>query len=212
MVRRISSTELRRRFWHGVPGLLPFLLWWLPHRDPISPTLFGIIVAVAVLIAGAIFVGYRQIERSGEHHQRLAAVGGYAGSVLLMLLLFPADIELGLTVLAVLAFGDGSATLAGLLFGGPKLPWNRQKTVAGLMAFLCVGGPMASLIYWGETVMNPEAVPPIATMRTAVLCGGATAFVAAVVESIPSRINDNIRVGAAAAVTVAVMHSLSTGM
>ena len=141
----------------------------------------------------------------------MSAVAGYAASVLLTLIAFPGDAELGLTVLAVLAFGDGSATLGGLLIGGPKLPWNRDKTFAGLLCFLVVGGAMSTVVYWGETVMNSEALPPRATILSALVCGGSATGVAAIVESVSSRINDNIRVGAAAAVTVTTAHGLVVG-
>jgi dolichol kinase len=193
------------------PGLLPLLLWYFPHRDPISPTLRGIMIVVAFALAIGIFAGYRRIQRQGESNQRLAVVAGYAASVLLTLIAFPRDAEIGLTVLAILAFGDGSATLAGLLIGGPKLPWNGEKTVSGLVCFLLVGVAMASLVYWGETNMNPEAASPIATIRAAMFCGGLAALVAGIVESISSRINDNIRVGVAAALTLAMTHGVVVG-
>lgn len=209
--RRLDRVELRRRVWHMLPGLLPFLLWYFPHRDPISPTLRGIMIALAVGLGGMILVRFHRIARPGER-DRLAAVAGYAGSVLAMLLLFPGEAELGLTVLAVLAFGDGSATLFGKLLGGPTLPWNRAKTWAGFLAFLAAGVPMASLVYWGETHFNPEALPPGGVPFTAALvCGASAVLAAAVVESLSSRINDNLRVGITAAVTLAVVHGSVVG-
>ena len=45
----------------------------------------------------------------------------------------------------------------------------------------------------------------------AFICGMVTALVAAVAESLPSRINDNIRVGLSALVTVALMHGMMIG-
>ncbi|MGH7130100.1 MAG: hypothetical protein ACREIV_16125, partial [Planctomycetaceae bacterium] len=138
-------------------------------------------------------------------------VAGYAGSVLATLLIFPAHAELGLAVLAVLAFGDGSATLGGMLIGGPRLPWNRAKTVSGLVSFLLVGGATASLVYWGEVYFNPESDTPPVTLGTALLCGFAAAGVSAVAESLPMRLNDNVRVGVTAAATVAVVHALVVG-
>jgi dolichol kinase len=193
------------------PGVLPLLLWLFPHRDPISPTLRAIMIVVAVGVGVGIFVGYRRIQRRGESGQRLAAVAGYAASVLLTLIAFPEHAELGLTVLAILAFGDGSATLGGLLIGGRKLPWNRDKTVAGLACFVLVGGGLASLVYWGETALNPEANEPIATVTAALFCGGLAALLAGLIESIPSRINDNIRVGVVAAATLAITHDVVIG-
>lgn len=207
---RLGENELKRRLWHMSPGLLPFLLWPIPHADPISPTLRGIMVTIIVGLGIAIFVQFRRIARNGEYSDRLAAVAGYAGSVLLMLLLFPNQAELGLTVLAVLAFGDGSATLGGKLLGGPKLPWNDEKTISGFACFVLVGVPMASIIYWGET-HNLEAQGPPASWVTALICGGAAAIAAAIVESLPSVINDNIRVGVTAAVVVVAAHGATVG-
>jgi phytol kinase len=192
------------------PGLLPFVLWPISHRDPISPTLRAIIVALVVGLGLLIFLNFRRIARQGRHDDRLPAVVGYAGSVLLTLLIFPAQAELGLTVLGVLALGDGSATLGGMLLGGPTLPWNPRKTWSGSLCFVLVGGLLASVIYWGET-HNLEAQTPGVSFATALACGIPAALAGAIVESLPLRINDNIRVGVAAAVTVAVAHGIVVG-
>jgi dolichol kinase len=208
---RLSPTERRRRLIHMLPGFLPFFLWFFPHRDPISPTLQGIMVGIIGLLAIWAFLRYRRIARTADG-ERLGAILGYTGSILLMLLAFPAHAELGLTVLAVLAFGDGSATVAGLLLGGPRLPWNPTKTWTGLAAFVLIGTPLASVIYWGETYFNPEALPPGSVpFATALACAGAATLAAAIAESIPSRINDNVRVGLTAALTVAIAHGLLVG-
>lgn len=209
-LNQVGQMELRRRLWHMLPGLLPFLLWPIPHADPISPTLRAIMILVIGSIAGWIYFQYRHIARN-EDRQAFGAVAGYAGSVIGMLLLFPWHAELGLTVLAVLAFGDGSATLGGLLLRGPTLPWNRDKTWAGSFCFVLVGAPLAAIIYWGES-HNLEAVTnPDVSYTTALLCGSAATFAAAVSESIATRINDNIRVGLTAAVTLIVAHGWLVG-
>lgn len=208
----LSTAEWRRRIWHTTPGLLPFLLWFVPHRDPISPTLRGIMVLLAIALAGHIYWRYRHIQRQ-QDRERASAVLGYALSVLAMLLIFPQHAELGLTVLAVLAFGDGSATWGGLTFGGPKLPWNPHKTWSGLASFLIIGTAMASVIYWGETQFNPESQEYQAvSFQTALACAGTAVTLAAFAESLPLRINDNIRVGIAAAVGVTTMHALLLGL
>ncbi|MBW3542678.1 MAG: hypothetical protein KY476_20635 [Planctomycetes bacterium] len=206
-----NATEFRRRLWHMLPGLLPFLLWAFPHRDPISPTLRWILVGVVVALALHVWLRYRLIARPGDREQS-GAVLGYAGSVLVMLLAFPAHAELGLTVLAVLAFGDGSATLGGLLCGGARLPWNPRKSWAGLVSFLAVGMPAASVIYWGETYFNPEALAAGGVpFWAALICGGSATLAGAIAETLPVRLNDNVRVGAAAALAVVAAHSLTVG-
>lgn len=207
---RIGGAELRRRVWHMSPGLLPFVLWAFPHRDPISPFLWGIMVATVVGLSLNILLRYRLIAREGDR-QRLAATAGYAVSVLVTLLLFPSHAELGLTVLAVLAFGDGSATFGGLLFGGPRLPWNAEKSWSGFVCFLVVGGVAAGVVYWGERYFNPETASPPIPFGTALVCGAAAALAGAAAESIPSRINDNIRVGVASAVVITAMHGFLVG-
>jgi phytol kinase len=208
---RLGKSELRRRFWHMTPGVLPLILWEVPHGDPISPLLKGIFIGTIGLLAALIFVFFRLIEREGEKSDRAGAVLGYAGSVLATLFLFPAQAELGLAVLSVLAFGDGSATLFGKLFGRAKLPWNRQKSWMGLTAFITVGTMAASVIYWGETYFNPRSLDPNPGFPVALVCGGTAAILAALAESLPSRINDNIRVGVTAAIGVVVAHALTVG-
>src|SRR5438445_447469 len=80
------------------------------------------------------------------------------------------------------------ATLAGMLVRGRKLPWNREKSWAGLAAFLLCAIPLATLVYWAE------ARPGVA-LSLACACVAPAVLMAALAESLPVRINDNIRVG-----------------
>jgi dolichol kinase len=201
----LTGTELRRRFWHMAPGVLPFLLWPIPHRDPLSPLLYSIIIAIAVAIAIAIFVRYQHIQRTAADHERLSAVAGYFFSVMAALLAYPGSPEIAFALLGILAFGDGSATFGGLLFGGPKLPWNQRKSWSGLLCFLAVGSVVSTLAYWGES-HNLRAQSPGVDLLTAFLIGGVATFAAAIAESIPSRLNDNVRVGTTAFITVTLLH------
>jgi dolichol kinase len=204
-VRALGPTEWRRRLWHVAPGLLPLLLWLVPHRDPLGPAALVAIPAVALAVGGLIYARYRQIARPADG-ERLPATAGYALSVLVPILLFPGDIEIGLTVLAVLAFGDGSATAGGLLLGGSRLPWNSQKTWAGLACFLLVGVPAAALIHWGESAFNPHAIPASLPFGVSLVCGAAAALAGAAAESVRSPINDNARVGLAAGLAAGATH------
>jgi dolichol kinase len=203
-VERLGSAEIRRREWHMLPGFLAFAAWAYPHRDPLSPTFKGIALGLVGVISLSLLRNFQSIIRNDDE-KGTAATAGYALSVLLTLLLLPAHAELAMTVLAVLAFGDGSATLFGLLFGRRKLPWNPEKSWAGTFGFLAVGIPMAALFYWGEA-------QPLVSWRIAFLCGTAAAGAGALAESLPSRINDNIRVGAAAVAAVVAAHACLVGL
>ena len=200
----ISFPELKRRLWHMSPGLLPIASYIYPHKDPLSPTFQAIAFGVMVTITASLLWRYKSIRRAGEQTE-LSAVFGYAWSTLLTLLLFPWHAELGMLVLAVLAFGDGMATTCGLLLRGPRLPWNPEKTWTGTFAFVGFGGSLSSLAYWAES-------QPQASWSASLLCGFSAAMIAAVAESLPSRINDNIRVGIASAVTAVTVHAVVVGL
>ena len=212
VLSRLDGREILRRVWHISPGFLPFILWRIPHSDPASPTLLAIVTGTTIVLGTLIFLHFHRISRRGEaNNSRVGAVLGYAGSIVTMLLLFPAQAELSLTVLAILAFGDGSATLGGKLFGGSKLPWNREKTWSGLCCFLMAGLTMGTIIYWGEPYHNPQSLSPPVSPLIGMLCAGTGVLFAAVAESIPSRINDNVRVGVAAATGLLLAHAVLVG-
>jgi dolichol kinase len=205
-IQALPYRELKRRFWHMSPGVLAFGLLVFPHADPISPTLQLIILTCCLAIGIRILLGFRQIQRRGEG-AGLGAVGGYSLSVLGTVFLFPRHLELGLAVLAILAFGDGSATLLGSVFRGPRLPWNSGKSWIGMLGFVVVGSTMAAWIYWGET-HNLEASDPPVSFEMALFLTAPAVVAAAIAESLRSRINDNIRVGVVAAVALVLLHGM----
>lgn len=208
---RISRAELVRRVNHMAPGVLSFALWAFPHRDPLSPTAQVILTAIIVAISFKVFLGFRTFRRDGERQtQATWAVLGYSISVLACLVLLPAHAQIGIGVLGILAFGDGSATLGGLLLRGPALPWNRSKSWSGLCCFLVFGTGMSALMYWGES-HNLEAQTPGVSFGTALACTGFATVLAALAESLPSRINDNIRVGLTASMALIVAHGMLVG-
>ena len=188
---RLTATEWRRRLTHILPGLLPIVLWFKYHRDPLSLDCRAWLGAVIVGIGIATAIKYRRIARRCETSNP-ACILGYTIPVFFLLMFVPAKAELGLATLAIISFGDGFATLGGLLLKGPSLPWNRDKSWAGFLCFLVFAAPWSATVYWAES--NPAvAFPP------AFAAGLLATFIAAVAESIRSRIDDNIRVGLAAA-------------
>ncbi len=128
------------------------------------------------------------------------AVLGYVTPILAGILLFPGRAELGLMTLQILALGDGSATFGGLLLKGPHLPWNRRKTFSGFFCFLVAGTSASTYCYWSE------ARPALPLSEVFSICSTAT-ICAALVESMPIRSNDNLRVGLTALVAGAVISS-----
>lgn len=186
----MGQAELRRRLLHMTPGLLPLALWLYPHSYPNWE--FPVRVWVCGLAMGLAFFGlkhFREVARAGETGG-IDSVLGYSFSVLAGLAINPAHPEYCLIVLAILAFGDGSATLGGKLLGGPRLFWNRDKTWAGLLSFWICGSIVATLAYWGE-------VRPQPALMSAVWIAALVTAAAALAESLPLKLNDNLRVGIA---------------
>lgn len=205
-IHSLTSKESRRRLWHIAPGLLAFPLQLVSHADPVSETLRGIILFVVFVLAAHVYLRFRRIQRH-QQDSGLSAVVGYAMAVLLTILAFPDRLEVGLGVLAILAFGDGSATAFGKMLRGPTLPWNSSKSWAGFLAFLICGSIMTTWIYWGET-QNPEAQEPPLSLLRAFLLTCPAVVLCAIVESLNSRINDNIRVGVVGASTLILLSFL----
>jgi dolichol kinase len=201
--RTLDACEVRRRMLHMLPGFLPFILWFIPHPDPWGPIAADVVIGLTVLIVGTSLLRFSAFARDGESDGR-ASILGYAFPVLAALCLFRGREELGVMTLAILAFGDGSATLGGMTLGGYRLPWNPKKTVTGLLCFICIGGPLASLVFWGET-------RPGVSLGIAATCGFAATLTAAIAESVPSKINDNLRVGVTSVLAGALFQRLVVG-
>jgi uncharacterized protein (TIGR00297 family) len=122
----------------------------------------------------------------------------YPIAVLTLILIFRTRLDVAAAAWAILAFGDGMATLVGRRVEGRRLPWNAEKSIAGTAAFALAGSAGAiALALWTRPSIDPP--PPF---WFAVAAPMAAAIVAAFVESIPVRLDDNISVPVAAGVVL----------
>jgi dolichol kinase len=87
------------------------------------------------------------------------------------------------------------------------LPWNQGKTWAGFLAFIINGSLMAGWIYWGET-QNPESLEAPLSMGRALLLTSPAVVLCAIVESVPSKINDNVRVGIVGSISLLLLSGM----
>lgn len=200
---RLERNEIIRRLWHFGPGVLALALTQAPGLDSISTTAMVTLVLLGFGTSAAALFYQKTFSRSQEV-SCIPAVIGYVAPVLILLCAFPKFPELALTLLGIVAFGDGSATLFGLLYGSAKLPWNPCKSWVGTLAFILVGVPMGTLIY--QITADPHVSPHVS-----LLCGGVAAIFAGIMESLPLAGNDNLRTGSAAAVGLLLMHALAVG-
>lgn len=120
----------------------------------------------------------------------------YCASVFVLVLAFPAHIAAG--AWAIMAFGDGFASLIGKKYGRAKLGWNPNKSWAGFTAFIIAGTIGAFvfqtlILHWrGDdfTIFNAWRF----YCGGIAVCSAIAAATAAVIESLDIKLNDNISV------------------
>ncbi|HEY2431540.1 MAG TPA: DUF92 domain-containing protein [Vicinamibacterales bacterium] len=186
-MNRAPHSESARQIVHISMGAFALLLrwtaWWQAMALAGGALLFNVFVLPHV--AGRLY-------RPGDRGAGLHGIVYYPISVLALLLLFPHRLDSVAAAWGILAAGDGAATLAGRAIGGARWPWNRDKTVAGSVAFFVAGTAMGvGLALW----CRPVATVPMAFAAFAV---PVAALAAAFVETIPIKLDDNLSVSLSA--------------
>ncbi len=160
--------------------LLPYLTWQQAAGCALLALLFNVVVLPRM---GA------DLRKSPVNAPDAGVWTGiiiYPISVLTLILLYRHEMFIAAAGWAIMALGDGTASLAGGALRGPVLPWNRAKTFSGFLSFVVVGTAGAYVLTrW----VGPAIAPEIA-LRICV----AGAIVGAVVESLPIRLDDNATV------------------
>src|SRR5205823_4329971 len=171
--------------------LLRFLTWWQAAALAGTALLFNALVLPRI--------GGRRLYRPIDEARGFPlGILLYPLAILLLILLFSTRLDIVAAAWAILAFGDGAATLVGRRADGRRWPWNRDKTVEGTIAFIVCGGVGAIVLAcWTRPAVTPEP-----SLWFDVLAPLAAAIVAAFVETIPVRLDDNVSVPASAALVL----------
>lgn len=187
MARR---SEIRRQTLHVAVGAialsLAWLTWWQAALLAITAAGFNRIVLPH--ISPGVF-------RDGDLDRPwTSGIVVYPLAVLGLILVFRHHLEFAAAAWGVLAAGDGMATLVGTTVRSARLPWNRDKSAAGLVAFIvAASGAAIGLLAWTSDAPVSDGM---------ILAGVLAALVAGFVETIPIRLNDNISVPVAAALVL----------
>lgn len=196
-----TRTELIRKGVHVSMGAFALLLRWL---TPVEAAL-----CAAAALAFNLFVLHRLTRRGllrdGERERGYSpGIALYPAAVLALILVFHERLELAAAAWALIAFGDGMATVAGTLLRGPRLPWNPGKSWAGFVAFVLWGGASSAfLLRWVQQgALRGEGVTWIGGSFLGAGEGEvfllaacfAAALGAAMAESLRTGIDDNILV------------------
>ncbi len=189
----LSGRELLRKSIHMAVGLGAFLVVFL------GP-LLSALLALALLSFNVLVwprLGGRSVWRERDSRRGVAVgIVLYPLILLVLVLVFRQRLEIVAATWAILAFGDGMAALAGGGLGGPRLPWNPLKSWAGTLACWIFGALGAAAALWWTLAHQGRMIAPGWLAVTAVV----TALGAAVVESWPSKLDDNLTVPLSSAV------------
>jgi uncharacterized protein (TIGR00297 family) len=215
-----AHSETARQWVHVGSGLFALLLRVLDGRQAATLAFAALAFNAALLPR----LGGKRLYRPVDHERGFPlGILLYPLSVLMLTLAFPSRLDIAAAAWGILAFGDGFATLAGRartegtaktaviaeqnsISANPavsavpsgRIPWNPDKSWAGTLAFVVCGGAAAvALAAWVRPAVMPP--PPMAFTIGAPL---AAAVIAALVETIPVRLDDNISVPLAAALVL----------
>lgn len=196
---KLTARELARKVVHMGVGLIAFAVVLL------GPFYSALLALAAVLMNIFILprVGGKRLWRADEG-ERGASIGivAYPAAVLVLILLFWNRLEVATGVWAILAFGDGMASIIGMTVGGPRLPWNEKKTWSGSLGYVLFGTVGATTLLWWTL---EQGGVPYHSLAFLVAVAAGTSIFAALIESQPIELDDNISVPLLAAL---VMHGL----
>ncbi|MCA9413151.1 MAG: DUF92 domain-containing protein [Candidatus Omnitrophica bacterium] len=174
--------EVKRQGIHMLAGFLLISLRFLPYWAILCLTLFGILFNLFFLP-----LIFPSIMRGTSGDRR--GVVFYPVAVAFLVILFPHHPGIVAGGWALLAFGDGMATMIGKLGKPVPLRWNPQKTVQGATACFIAGAAacVAAIFFVEPELTSQDPNKWIVAAITA-------AAVATWVESLPLPINDNLTV------------------
>ncbi|KAF7120876.1 hypothetical protein RHSIM_Rhsim13G0066600 [Rhododendron simsii] len=151
--RGIFDQKLTRKLVHVSVGLVFMLCWPLfssGHQGAILAALIpGVNIIKMLLIGLGIWkdeATVKSMSRFGDHRELLKGPLYYASAITLVCAIYWRSSPTGIATICNLCAGDGLADIVGRRFGTQKLPYNRDKSLAGSIA-MATAGFVASIGY-----------------------------------------------------------------
>lgn len=202
-VRRLAALENEpaaerpnptRKLVHLSLGSLVVLLWLPDFWHWVAPLLWSLGFFIGWLVLP--HPRFAMLSRSPAHETRSVAGPTDVGIVAYPTVMLTASLLLppigGALLLVYLAIGDGLAALIGGS-GQSALPWNPRKRWRGFWAFVGGSGTMAALLLLlAQARLLPTPTPAFVAGPVPVALG--MALVLALAESLPVRLDDNLRI------------------
>ena len=197
------ESHLSRKLIHILTGPL-FVLCWLLFPSPdlwyyrwlaaLVPLLFTVQFALIGLGIVKDEASVKAMSRTGDRREILRGPLFYGIIFVVMTLLFWKDSPIGMVAVMLMCGGDGLADIMGRGLRSPKLPWNKDKSVAGSLGMLLGGWVLTAFILFIFVLKG--VFPGIFTGYLLPITY--LAVLATLVESLPLKDVDNITITLAA--------------
>lgn len=147
------ESKLSRKFIHIGTGPI-FVLCWLMFPDVASARYLAALVPLLITVQ-FILVGtgvmkddaaVQAMTRTGNTKEILRGPLYYGIMFVAMTVIYWKDSPIGITALMMMCGGDGIADIIGRRINSPKLPWSREKSVAGSLSVFAGGALLTALI------------------------------------------------------------------
>jgi phytol kinase len=197
------ESRLSRKLIHIITGPL-FVLCWLLFPSPdlwyyrwlaaLVPLLFTVQFALIGLGIVKDEASVKAMSRNGDRREILHGPLYYGIIFVVMTLLFWKDSPIGMIAVMLMCGGDGLADIMGRGIRSPKLPWNKDKSVAGSLGMLLGGWVLTAFILFIFVLKGIFHGPFTGYLLPITYL----AVLATLVESLPFKDVDNITVTLAA--------------
>jgi phytol kinase len=196
------DSKLSRKVIHIGTGPLFVLCWFLFKDTPDARWLaalvpFAITVQFALIGLGIIKddASVQAMSRTGDPKEILRGPLFYGIMFVVLTLVYWKDSPIGIIALMMMCGGDGIADIVGRRIPSPKLPWSREKSIAGTVGVFAGGWIMSGIIIYIFVAAGVFAGP----FTNYLLPITGIAFTGAVIESLHYKDIDNISMTLASA-------------
>jgi len=196
------DSKLSRKVIHIGTGPL-FVLCWLLFSDAPSARWLAALVPFAITVQFALIglgvmkdeASVEAMSRTGDPKEILRGPLYYGIMFVVLTLVYWKDSPIGIIALMMMCGGDGIADIVGRRFVSAKLPWSKDKSIAGTVGVFIGGFTMSAAIIYIFVAMGVFS----GAFTSYLLPIVGIAFAGALVESLHYRDIDNISMTLASA-------------
>ena len=191
------ESRLSRKIIHIGTGPIYVLCWLLFDNEPAARWMaalvpFAITVQFALVGLGIMKdeASVKALSRTGDPKEILRGPFYYGIVFVAMTIIFWKDSPTGIIALMLMCGGDGIADIVGRGIKSAKLPWSKEKSVAGSLAVFVGGTALAILVV---AIYGNAGVPGFSSAKS-LFPIAVIAFGGMLVESLPLKDIDNLTI------------------